>query len=132
MYEIMHTSPIGLTSFHIDVHPYVGWVVKGARKSMEPEYIRVRVNKILINRRFRLNRMIDQKERKPPEVSDDQWNRLVRKRATEESKLTTEKMRKVAKGKGSNSKTQMASLREAAVVKLVLVCHFVTPDSYSL
>ena len=89
---------------------------------MEPEYIRVRVNKILINRRFRLNRMIDQKERKPPEVSDDQWNRLVRKRATEESKLTTEKMRKVAKGKCSTSKTQMASLREAAVVKLVLAC----------
>ena len=89
---------------------------------MEQEYIRVRVNKILINRRFRLNRMIDQKERKPPEVSDDQWNRLVRKRATEESKVTTEKMRKVAKGKGSNSKTRMAALREAAVVKLVLAC----------
>jgi hypothetical protein len=66
--------------------------------------------------------MIDQKERKPPEVSDDQLNRLVRKKATEESKLTTENMRKMAKGKGSNSKTQMASLREAAMVKLVLAC----------
>lgn len=120
MSEMLHTSPIELTSLHIVVHLFVGWVVKGERKSMEPEYIRVRVNKILINRRFRLNRMIDQKERKPPEVSDDQWNRLVQKRSTEESKLTTEKMRKVAKGKGSNSKTQMASLREAAVVKLVL------------
>ena len=87
---------------------------------MEPEYIRVRVNKILINRRFRLNRMIDQKERKPSEVSDDQWNKLVQKMSTEESKLTTEKMRKVAKGKGSKSKTQMASLQEATVVKLVL------------
>ena len=104
------------------VYAFVGWVVKGARKSMEPEYIRVRVNKILINRRFRLNRMIDQKERKPPEVSDDQWNMLVRKRATEESKLTTEKMRKVSRGKGSKSKTQMASLREAVAVALVLAC----------
>ena len=122
MYEMLHTSPSGLTSLHIVVHACAGWVVKGAQKSMEQEYIRVRVNKILINRRFRLNRMIDQKERKPPEVSDDQWNRLVQRRATEESKLTTEKMRKVAKGKGSNSKTHMASLREAAVVKLVLAC----------
>jgi hypothetical protein len=120
VFTVHHNSPSALTSLHTVVYAFVGWVVKGAQKSMEPEYIRVRVNKILINRRFRLNRMIDQKERKPPEVSDDQWNRLVRKRATEESKLTTEKMRKVAKGKGSNSKTQMASLREAAVVKLVL------------
>ena len=64
--------------------------------------------------------MIDRKERKPPEVSDDQWNMFVKKRSTEESKLTTEKMRKVAKGKGSKSKTQVASLRVATVVKLVL------------
>ena len=125
-------SSNGLTSVDIVVHAFVGWVVKGARKSMEPEYIRVRVNKILINRRFRLNRMIDQKERKPPEVSDDQWNRLVRKRATEESKLTTEKMRKVVKGKRFQLENSHGITSRGCGGETGIGLHFVIEDSKSV
>ena len=34
MFEMWHIFPIGLTSLHIVVHPFVGWVVKGERKSI--------------------------------------------------------------------------------------------------
>ena len=129
---MLHTSPSGLTSLHIVVCACVGWVVKGARKSMKHEYIRVRVNNILINRQFRLNHMIDQKERKPPEVFDDQWNRLVRRRATKESKLTTKKMRKVAKGKCSNSKYSDDITSRGCGGETSIDLHFVIEDSKSL
>lgn len=97
-----------------------GWDVKGdgRRKTMDQSWITKKANKILINRRFRLNRMIDLKQPKPPEVTDKQWNWLVKKRATDDSKVKSEKMRKVSKGKGTRS-TQMAALRDAALVKLV-------------
>lgn len=102
--------------------PFVAWEVKGEgnRKTIDQAWIVKRINKTLINTRFRLNRMIDMKVRKPPEVTDQQWNCLVAKRATEESKMKSDKMRKVARGKGTRS-TQMAALREAAIVKLVRI-----------
>ena len=96
--------------------------MKGDRKTMEIDYIRRTVNKMLINRRFRLNRMIDRKQKKPTEVTDEQWNRLVVKRATEESKAKSEQMRAVSKGKGSKA-VQMAAHREAAIVKLVCIIY---------
>ena len=102
------------------MHEFAGWEVRGdhGRKTVDPGWITVRVNKALTNRRFRLNRMIDQKQRKPPKLTDKQWNFLVAKRATEASREKSARMRKVSKGKGTRS-TQMAALREAAVVKLV-------------
>lgn len=96
--------------------------MKGDRKSMEIDYIRRTVNKMLINRRFRLNRMIDRKQKKPTEVTDEQWNRLVVIRATEQSKAKSEQMRAVSKGKGSKA-AQMAAHREAAIVKLVCIIY---------
>jgi len=77
-----------------------------------------RINKALINIRFWLNQMSDMRAPKPPEVSDKQWNWLVAKRATEESKVKSERMQKISKGKGTQLK-QMAALREATVVKLL-------------
>jgi hypothetical protein len=96
------------------------WEVRGQgnRKTIDLVWISKRMTKVLINIRFRLNRLIDNKARKPPEVTDKQWNWLVAMRVTEESKMKSEKMRKVSKGKGTRA-TQMAALREAAVVKLV-------------
>ena len=99
---------------------FAGWEVRGdhGRKTVREGWITKRVNKALTNRRFRLNRMIDQKQKKPPELTDKQWNYLVTKRATEASKKKSARMRKVSKGKGTRS-TQMAALREGAIVKLV-------------
>ena len=96
------------------------WEVRGdhGRKTVREGWISQKVNKALTNRRFRLNRLIDQKEQKPPEISDKQWNYLVTKRATEASKKKSARMRNVSKGKGTRS-TQRAALREAAIVKLV-------------
>lgn len=64
--------------------------------------------------------MIDNKQRKPPKVTNDEWNRLVVKRATKESRAKSEQMRAVSKGKSCKS-THMAALREAAIVKLVCI-----------
>lgn len=99
---------------------FAGWEVRGDghRQSVDQAWIAKKANKCLTNQRFRLNKMIDLKQRKPPEVTDKQWNLLVKRRATEESKIKSEKMRRVSKGKGSKA-AQLASLREAAVVKLV-------------
>ena len=120
------------------LYVFAAWEVKGQgrRKTVEEAWIAKRINKALINIRFRLNRMIDMRASKPPEVSDKQWNWLVAKRATEESKVKSERMRRVSKGKGTRL-SQMAALREAAVVKLVrilpqsiiLCCVFILVDT---
>lgn len=91
---------------------------------MDSAWIAKKVNKTLTNRRYALNQLIDKGHRKPPEVTDQQWNKLVKRRGTVEAKLKSERMAHVSKGKGSKGTTSTA-LREAALVKLVSIFNIV-------
>ena len=88
------------------------------RAVVDERWIIVRANKTTTNQRFWYNRMIDNREPKPPHMSDKHWNRMVKMRTSVEANDKSDKMRRVSKGKGGKAAV-MASLREAAVVKLV-------------
>ena len=64
---------------------FAGWEVRGenGRKTVDPGWISVRVNKTLTNRQFRLDGLIDQIQRRPPDITDKKWKFFVAKRATE-------------------------------------------------
>lgn len=98
------------------------WKVKGLhpkqRQDVDRAWIIVRANKTLTNQRFQLNKIIDNRGAKPAHISDIHWNKMVVKRTSKEAKAKSKRMSRVAKGKGGKLAV-MASLREAAVVKLV-------------
>ena len=87
---------------------------------VDSAWVATKVNKVLTNRRYALNQLIDRGQMKPPEVTDQQWNMLVTRRSSSEAKLQSERMADVSKGKGSK-RPRPAALREAAVVKLVSI-----------
>jgi hypothetical protein len=64
------------------------WEIKGKGngKKIDEMWFQKIVTKVLINHRFRLGRLIDNKASKPPEVSTECWNDRVKWRASEVSK----------------------------------------------
>lgn len=120
MFDVVYA----FTELHMLLFFCAAWQVKGLhpkqRQDVDKGWIIVRANKTLTNQRFQFNRVIDNCGAKPSHISDIHWNKMVKKRTTKEAKAKSEKMRRVAKGKGGKAAV-MASLREAAVVKLVSV-----------
>ena len=96
------------------------WEIKGKGngKKIEEMWFQKIVTKVLINHRFRLGRLIDTKAPKPPEVSTECWNDLVKWRASELSKKKSAQMRSISRRRASKA-SQMQGLREAALVRLV-------------
>lgn len=76
------------------------------------------VTKILITARWRLNALIDVGQAKPADVSEEQWNTLVRRRNTEDSQIMSHHMRAISQEKGSRT-TQLKSIERDCIVKLV-------------
>jgi hypothetical protein len=87
-------------------------------KKIDEMWFQKIVTKVLINLRFRLGRLIDTKAPKPPEVSTECWNDLVKWRASEVSKKKSAQMRSISRRRASKA-CQMQGLREAALVRLV-------------
>ena len=96
------------------------WEIKGKGngKKIDEMWFQKIVTKVLINFRFRLGRLIDTKAPKPPEVSTECWNDLVKWRASELSKKKSAQMRSISQRRASKA-SQMQGLREAALVRLV-------------
>jgi hypothetical protein len=96
------------------------WEIKGKGngKKIDETCFQKIVTKVLINHRFRLGRLIDNKASKPPEVSTKCWNDLVKWRASEVSKKRSAQMRSISRRKASKA-AQMQGLQEAALVRLV-------------
>lgn len=78
------------------------------------------VTKVLITTRWRLNTLIDGGQPKPADVTQEQWNTLVRRRNTQESQITSDHMRSISQGKGSTM-AQLKAIERDAIVKLVQV-----------
>lgn len=76
------------------------------------------ITKILITSRWRLNTLIDAGQPKPADVSEEQWNTLVRRRKTEDSQVMSEHMRAISQGKGSRT-AQLKAIERDSIVKLV-------------
>ena len=91
---------------------------KGSGKKIDEIWFQKIVTKVLINLRFRLGQLIDSKAPKPPEVSTECWNDLVKWRASESSKKKSAQMRSISRRRASKA-SQMQGLREAALVRLV-------------
>ena len=91
---------------------------KGNGKKIDEVWFQKIVTKVLINHRFRLGRLIDTKAPKPPEVSTEYWNDLVKWRASKLSKKKSAHMRSISHRRVSKA-SQMQGLREAALVRLV-------------
>lgn len=96
------------------------WEIKGKGngKKIDEMWFQKIVTKVLINFRFRLGRLIDTKAPKPPEVSTECWNGLVKWRASELSKKKSAQMRSISQRRASKA-SQMQGLQEAALVRLV-------------
>ena len=99
---------------------YTEWEIKGKGngKKIDEMWFQKIVTKVLINCRFRLGRLIDTKAPKPPEVTTECWNDLVKWRTSELSKKKSAQMRSISRRRASKA-SQMQGLREAALVRLV-------------
>lgn len=76
------------------------------------------ITKVLITTRWRLNTLVDAGQPKPADVTQEQWNILVRRRSTEDSQVMSEHMRSISQGKGSRT-AQLKAIERDAIVKLV-------------
>ena len=96
------------------------WEIKGKGngKKIDEMWFQKIVTKVLINLRFRLGQLIDNNAPKPPEVSTECWNDLVKWRASEMSKKKSVHMRSISCRRASKA-SQMQGLREAGLVRLV-------------
>lgn len=99
---------------------YTEWEIKGKGngKKIDEMWFQKIVTKVLINCRFRLGRLIDTKAPKPPEVTTECWNDLVRWRTSELSKKKSAQRRSISRRRAFKA-SQMQGLREAALVRLV-------------
>ena len=122
MFRIAFQVTSNLTSrvFDMTFDAYTEWEIKGKGngKKIDEMWFQKIVTKVLINCRFRLGRLIDTKAPKPPEVSTECWNDLVRWRTSELSKKKSAQMRSISRRRASKA-SQMQALREAALVRLV-------------
>ena len=91
---------------------------KGAARRIDEMWFQKIVTKTLINIRFRLNKLVDRKAPKPPELTFEQWNDLIAMRATDLAQKKSAKMRGISNRKLGKA-SQMHSLREEALVRLV-------------
>lgn len=96
------------------------WDMRGDSIELNEKWIRPIITKVLINIRWKLNALIDAERPKPAEVSPEQWNSLVRTRATDASRKRSEQMRTISKGKGAKA-LQLKALEKDAIIKLVKV-----------
>lgn len=92
--------------------------MKGKGGGVCEKWVAPIITKILINTRWRLNGLIDDCKAKPPEVTEEQWNTLVRNRASPAARKMSEHMRGISLGKGSKA-LQLKSIEKDAIVKLV-------------
>ena len=114
------TSILTSLTFVVTCVALIEWEIKGKGNGIKIDEIWFQkiVTKVLINCRFRLGRLIDTKAPKPPEVSTECWNDLVKWRASELSKKKSVQMRSISRRRASEA-SQMQGLREVALVKLV-------------
>lgn len=78
------------------------------------------ITKVFITTRWKLNTLIDAGQAKPADVTQEQWNTLVRKWNTEEAQVTSEHMRSISQGKDSKT-AQLKIIERDAVMKLTLL-----------
>jgi hypothetical protein len=76
------------------------------------------VTKGLISFRFNLNQRIDQGQQKPPELQDEFWEALVKKRNIGESKERSQRMAEIARGRATKNSTRKA-LEKTVIGQLV-------------
>lgn len=91
---------------------------KGAARRIDEMWFQKIIMKTLINIRFRLNKLVDRKAPKSPELTFEQWNDLIAMRATDLAQKKSAKMRGISNRKLGKA-SQMHSLREEALVRLV-------------
>ena len=116
----MTTSMLTSRLFVMTCGATTEWEIKGkgSGQKIDEMWFQKIVTKVLINLRFRLGQLIDTKAPKPPEVSTECWNDLVKWRASEVSKKKSAQMRSISRRRASKA-SQMQGLREAALVRLV-------------
>lgn len=94
------------------------WDVYGDARKISEQWLGPLITKALINARWKVNQLIDMGKRRPAEVDREQWNILVAKRKTDESKQKSEKMRSISKGKGSVA-SQLQTIEKDVLCELV-------------
>jgi hypothetical protein len=96
------------------------WEMCGHCDKVCEKWMRPIITKVLINTRWRLNQLIDNKGSKPADVDVEHWKTLVAMRATEAAHMRSEHMRSISKGKGSTT-AQMKAIERQVVSRLVRV-----------
>jgi hypothetical protein len=83
---------------------FARWEVRGenGRKTIDPGWISVRVNKTLTNRQFRLDGLIDQIQRRPPDITDKKWKFLWQRGRLESPEKSRSRCGKYPRGRAYN------------------------------
>ena len=105
------------------------WQIRGEAKRVSEKWISKCATKALINERWRLNKKIDMGAPKPACLNPVYWKKLIEVRGTEAAQLKSQKMRDIAKGKGSSA-AQMKAIEREVVSRLVSHSHFVAFNFY--
>ena len=82
------------------------------------KWMRPIITKVLINTRWRLNQLINNKAGKPIDVDPEHWKTLVAMRATEGVHVKSEHMRSILKGKCLTT-SHMKAIEREVVSQLV-------------
>ena len=104
------------------------WQMCGQCDKVCEKWMQPIITKVIINTRWRLNQLIDNKAGKPADVDPEHWKILVAMRATEAAQVRSEHMRSISKGKGSTT-AQMKAIEREVVSRLVsILTSYVAPD----
>jgi hypothetical protein len=87
-------------------------------KRLSDKWLKSEVQKALINFQHRMGKLIDAKEPKPPEMKQEFWNNLVKKRRSRDLKALSETMINVAKYRGVRNKTRIR-IEKSELIQLV-------------
>lgn len=97
---------------------FAEWDMLGQSFKLNNKWMAPIITKVLITTRWRLNTLIDAGQPKPADVTDEQWDTLMRRRKSEGSQVISDHMRSISQGRASKT-AQLKSIERDAIVKLV-------------
>lgn len=96
------------------------WQMCGDAERLSEKYLQPIITKTLITTRFRINQLIDAKQKRPDDVHGPYWKKLVALRSTEAARQRSAHMRAISLSKVSTS-AQLKAIERQVVSRLVSV-----------
>lgn len=112
----------------------VDWQMCGDAERVTEKYLQPIITKTLITTRFRINQLIDAKQKRPDDVHGPYWKKLVAMRSTEAAQQRSAHMRSISLSKVSTS-AQVKAIERQVVSRLVsmedgsFLVHFLSLNS---